>query len=73
MAKSTSTTKPARTDMAGKGFEPVGSGPMNLVTGWREARGDCIDDELLQNMQQLIPAACASRGRWGGWNRRGSN
>jgi len=26
-----------------------------------------IDDELLQILQQLDPAACASRGRWGGW------
>jgi len=24
-------------------------------------------DELLQNMQQLYSAVCASRGRWGGW------
>ncbi len=31
-----------------------------------EVWGDFIDDELLQNMQQLISAACASRGRWGG-------
>jgi hypothetical protein len=27
---------------------------MIMGTGWREVRGDCINDELLQNMQQLI-------------------
>jgi hypothetical protein len=36
---STNTTKPARTDMAGKGFEPIGPGPMKKGTGWLEARG----------------------------------
>ena len=43
---------------------------MQEVTGYGDNASKEIDDELLQNMQQLISAACASRGRWGGWNRR---
>ena len=37
---------------------------MQEVTGYGVNASKEIDDELLQNMQQLISAACASRGRW---------
>jgi hypothetical protein len=37
---------------------------MQEVTGYGDNASKEIDDELLQNMQQLISAACASRGRW---------
>ena len=49
-----------------KKLEPTPPRPMIWVSGWHEAWALCIDDELLQILQQLDPAACASRGRWGG-------
>ena len=37
-----------------------------MGTGWREARGVCIDDMcvMCRVLKQPGPAACASRGRW---------
>ena len=52
-------------------MNPIGPGPMIMGTGWREAGAFEIYVVLVScklNIEnQLSPAACASRGRWRGW------